>query len=412
MKIVFLQDDFPPRSFGGAGISTFELAQAVRAQGHDVAVITTCSTQSEAGEAEYQGLRVFSIASSYPGYLRAYKSINNRAVVRQVEELLARLKPDVVHANNIHAHLSYAVLPAAKRHAKAVVLTFRDTMAVTYGKLDTERYLQHHDPRTTWRDHLAAARKRYNPLRNVLIKRYLRSCDALFAVSNALRDALAAHGIAGVSAMHTGMDTAQWQVPKEAVAAFKQKHGLAGKQVVLFGGRLSAEKGGGVSLAALALVAHTYKNAVLMVVGVVDDFARAMQHEAERLGVAGRVVYTGWIDGDEKRAAFCASDVVLVPSIYLDPLPRVVLEAMAAGKPVVATRYGGAPEAVVDGETGYVVDPRKPKDIAAKLGALLGDPAKAAAMGAAARARIEQDFNLASVAERYVDAYRRVIDHK
>ncbi len=412
MNIAYLQDDFPPQSFGGAGISTFELAKAVQEAGHEVSVITTCRDEKDKGESEYQGLRVFKIPSRYDGRWRAYVSLKNSSVVAEVEKILTQLQPDIVHANNIHAHLSYASLGAAKRHAGAVVLTFRDTMAATYGKLDTKNYLERLDPRTSWLDHLRDARKRYNPLRNVFIKRYLRSCDALFSVSDALRDALVAHGIKGVETVHTGMNAEAWHPDPARVAEFRKKHELEGKQVVLFGGRLSAEKGGGAALKALALVAKEVPQAVLLVVGVVDEFARAMQEEAKKLGVADKVVYTGWIEGQEKQDAFYASDIVLAPSIYLDPLPRVVLEGMVAGKPVIASKYGGAPEAVLDGETGFIVDPRNPEEVAEKLRALFYNPAKAEALGAAARARIEMEFNLKDVAERYITYYNVSISKK
>lgn len=412
MKVVFLQDDFPPNSFGGAGISTFELAQAVRAQGHEVAVITTCRKQSEAGETEYQGLRVFRIATTYSGRWRGYVSVYNPPAVRQLATLLDVLRPDVVHANNVHAYLSWASLKIAKRYSKVVVWTARDVMSFNYGKLVTKEYLGHLDAHTTWVDHIRQAGMRWNPLRNACIKWYLRYVDKKCAVSSALQKALAQNGIHNVEAIWTGMDMAQWQLSEARVNNFVQKYGLTGKDVIFFGGRLSAEKGGGVTLRALALVATKIPHAVLLVAGVKDAFAEAMQEEAQTLGVADRVMYTGWITGDDLVAAYGASAVAVVPSVCFDSLPRMVLEAMAAGKPVVATRYGGAPEAVLDGETGYVVDPREPKQIAAKLEALLADPAAAEAMGAAARRRIEQHFNLSAVAASYIDHYRRIIDGK
>ena len=143
MKIVFLQDDFPPQSFGGAGISTYELAVGMKKAGHEIFVITTCRKRSESGETDYHGLKVFKIASDYHERWRAYVSLYNRPVVCQVEELLKRIRPDVVHANNIHFYLSYHCLKVAKQYARAVVFTARDTMLFSYGKLETKRYLDH-----------------------------------------------------------------------------------------------------------------------------------------------------------------------------------------------------------------------------------------------------------------------------
>src|SRR3989344_4505953 len=97
MKIVFLSDDFPPQSFGGAGISTYDLALGMKKAGQEVFVITTCRRESEAGEMDYNGLKVFKIASNYPARWRAYLSIYNPKVIRKLEKILKDLSPDVVH---------------------------------------------------------------------------------------------------------------------------------------------------------------------------------------------------------------------------------------------------------------------------------------------------------------------------
>src|SRR3989344_9572166 len=115
MKIVLLQDDFPPHSFGGAGISAYELAIGLQKAGHQIFVITTCRKESEAGESSYNGLTIFSIKSSYNGRWRPYVSLRNPQVTKKVDEILHRIQPDVVHANNIHEHLSYHSLKVARR---------------------------------------------------------------------------------------------------------------------------------------------------------------------------------------------------------------------------------------------------------------------------------------------------------
>ena len=92
MKIVFLSDDFPPISYGGAGISTFELALGMKKAGQEVYVITTCPRQEDVGETKYQGLKVFRIKSDYEERWRACRSLYNRPVVKQVKELLEKIK--------------------------------------------------------------------------------------------------------------------------------------------------------------------------------------------------------------------------------------------------------------------------------------------------------------------------------
>ena len=105
------------------------------------------------------------------------------------------------------------------------------------------------------------------------------------------------------------------------------------------------------------------------------------------------------------KKAYAASSVVLVPSICFDALPRTVLEAMALGKPVVATCYGGAKEAVIDGVTGFVVNPFDTGRMAEKVLEILKDPER---FGQAARARIEAEFNLNDKIAELVKIYERL----
>lgn len=409
MKILFLQDDFPPISFGGAGISTYELALGMQKAGHKVFIITTVRTESEVGESVYRGLTVFKIVSDYPGRWRAWMSLYNPSVVRRVEELLKKIRPDVVHANNIHLHLSYHSLKISKRYAKAVVLTFRDTMAVTYGKLGTQRYVETLDTHVTWRDNLMQAGKRFNPFRNVCIKRYLRYTDRLFSVSDSLREALLQNGIKGVETMHTGVDVATYQTAPDAVARFKVAYGLEHKKVLLFVGRLSGAKGGHQAIRVLARVVQEEPTAVLLVAGSVDSYAREMQEEAQRLGVGGQLIFTDWIEREEMKAAYAAADVVLVLSLYLDPFPRTALEAMAAGKPVVGTRYGGAPEAIQNSVTGYVVNPFKVEEVSEKALDLLQDKDKMTRLGDAGRERMRTTLSLEQNVKEYSACYEQLL---
>ncbi len=405
MKILFLSEDFPPHSFGGGGISAYELALGVRALGHDVSVVTTVRRGEDAGEEEFDGMRVFRIQSDYHERWRAWRGLYNPRVLGRLKKILAEVQPDVVHANNIHFHISWWALPLCRRYAR-VVWTGRDVMPFNYIKLDTKRYLDHLNAHTTWLDHVREARLRYNPLRNMVIKWCLRFAHAKFAVSKALAIALAQNGIQDVGVIHTGLDSAVWDIPQDRIDAFKGAHGLTGKKVIFFGGRLSPSKGGAVSIAAMAQLARAHPDAVLLVVGKIDRYAEFLKSEGVRLGIGEKLRFIGWVGRDEAPVAYAAADIVWVPSICFDSLPRNVLEAMASGKPVITSRYGGSPEAVVHGETGFVVEVREPSEIALPTIELLSAPERARAMGERGRERIRKEFSLTEMARRYEAAYR------
>ena len=106
--------------------------------------------------------------------------------------------------------------------------------------------------------------------------------------------------------------------------------------------------------------------------------------------------------------AYRAASAVLVPSIYPDPFPTVNLEAMALGRPVVGTRFGGTPEVVEEGRTGFIVDPRDAEATARALTSLLADPEAADRMGRAGRERIAREFSLAPAVRPVFGALREI----
>jgi len=97
------------------------------------------------------------------------------------------------------------------------------------------------------------------------------------------------------------------------------------------------------------------------------------------------------------------------PSTYREGLPKSALEAMACGKPLVATDIPGCREAVVDGETGLLVPPRDPPALAAALHRLIADPELRRLMGAAARLRVEQNFSDAIICEKTLLVYEALV---
>lgn len=128
-----------------------------------------------------------------------------------------------------------------------------------------------------------------------------------------------------------------------------------------------------------------------------------LEAQARRLGLASRVHFTGW--RDDVADVLALADVFVLPS-ESEGFGRVLVEAMAMGRPVVATEVGGVPDVVVAGETGLLVRPTDPVALADAVQALLADPARAARLGAAGRARAESTFSLGA----HVDAVERVYD--
>jgi phosphatidylinositol alpha-1,6-mannosyltransferase len=158
-----------------------------------------------------------------------------------------------------------------------------------------------------------------------------------------------------------------------------------------------ARKGQDVLIRALPSVRARVPGTLLLLVGAGPDAARlralAMGH-----GVADAVVFTGAVAEPDLAAYHAAGDVFALPcrtrglGLDVEGLGIALLEAAASGLPVVAGRSGGAPEAVREGRSGHVVDGRDVPALADVLVGLLDDPARAAAMGAAGRAWMREEW--------------------
>jgi len=166
--------------------------------------------------------------------------------------------------------------------------------------------------------------------------------------------------------------------------------------VLICVGRLTPRKGQDTLVAAWPEVVAAVPAARLVITGPGDD--RALRSSAERLGVADRIVFTGGVPHAQTPAFFAAADVFASPcrdrhaGLEVEGLGIVFLEASACGLPVIVGRSGGAVDTVFDGRTGVVVDPTDVRAVAASAIDLLGDPARAAAMGRAGREWVEREW--------------------
>lgn len=407
MKILFLTDDFPPKTFGGAGIVAFNLAKGLKKKGHDIFVITTVRKKSGEGNIKFKGLYVFRIYANYHQRWQAYLSLYNLQTVSKVKKLIKEMKPDIVHAHNIHYYLSYCCLKIAKQYAKAVFLTTHDAMLVHYGKLMPKNRKDVYKV-SIW-DQIKEARKRYNPFRNRIIRYYLKYVDKILTVSDALKKLLMINGIKNIETIYNGIDVNSWKVSLKDVKKFKEKYNLQNKKVILFGGRLSGAKGGDQILRALALIKKEIDNAVLLVVGERNKYAEKMKDLAEQLGIVKNVIFTGLLSGSELKSAYHSADISIFPSLCFETFGMINLEAMACKKPVVSSYFGGPKEVVINGKTGYLINPHKTDLMAEKIIELLKNPEKAKKFGEAGYQRAKEKFSLDKQIKKTLKCYRKYV---
>ncbi|MFA1547469.1 glycosyltransferase family 4 protein [Actinomadura chokoriensis] len=177
----------------------------------------------------------------------------------------------------------------------------------------------------------------------------------------------------------------------------RARYGLADRPVAVCVSRLVPRKGQDALIHAWPRVLRAEPDAALLLVGG-GPYRKELERLASSLGVRRSVVFTGGVTWEELPAHYDAGDVFAMPcrtrrrGLDVEGLGIVYLEASATGLPVVAGDSGGAPDAVLDGETGVVVPGRSVTGVADALTALLSDPSRARAMGERGRAWVEREW--------------------
>jgi glycosyltransferase involved in cell wall biosynthesis len=220
-------------------------------------------------------------------------------------------------------------------------------------------------------------------------------------------------GAAGLQLIPYGADVDEFETTAAESAAARNRLGLAADDVVVMGiGRLIAVKGFDVLVEAHALAVRECPELRLVLVGDGDQ-AVALRHRAVELGLAGSVLFTGPATRAEIPALLASADIVAVPSVrhrgYVDGLPNVALEAMAASRPLVASRVGGLPDLVRPDENGLLVDERDPRQLADAIMRLAGQPALRERLGRFAHEEIRLRRSWSAAAHQLVQVYEQAV---
>lgn len=233
-----------------------------------------------------------------------------------------------------------------------------------------------------------------------------RTTDRLIAVSVENRDRGLAEGIGTGSlyrVIRSGIDAREFGAPTRPRAETRRSLGLPeDARVVLTVGNFKPQKAPLDFIRMAAEVRRHSRDAWFVMAGD-GELLEASGRLARELGVADRIVFAGW--RRDVPDLLHAADVFALTSLF-EGLPRSVLQAQAAGLPVIATRAGGTPEAVQEGISGHILAPRDVSGFASRVVELLTDPDRARAMGEAGKARLGREFDIRVMLGQVEDVYR------
>ncbi len=367
----FLAGDFPP-DVGGIQRYVFELVGAVVAAGHSATVIAPWRPTADDLDSRlpYQTLRV--AGASKPGL--AWCMFN-------------ALYEDV-HRNNPAALIATKWMP----EGPAYLLWARDhwlpMLLLGYGR----EFMP----------------ERGRPFRAFLQRRVLSSATLCLAISDYTAKNFLRSGVPEdkVRVIGAGVSPDSLTASPDAGLSLRDRLGLTDGFLLLTVARLVRRKGHDLVLRALASLAPSNLDLRYAIVGDGPERLR-LAAMAEGLGLADHVIFAGSVPDADLPSWYAACDALVMPSRDVPGQPPegfglVYLEAGVAGKPVIGARTGGVTSAIVDGETGLLVEPEDVGGLADALRQLLSDRPAAQAMGAHGRARVLADFTWDRVAARFL----------
>lgn len=238
------------------------------------------------------------------------------------------------------------------------------------------------------------------------LRRYVARLHGWIAVSQAAREFVRRYFPADYVIIPNGIDVAAYQRTRPRLPVVQD-----GKINLLFVGRLEKRKGLVFLLRSLPYVKRHFPNLRLIVVGAFEQEQLAEYRAIIEQAGLRDVVFEGLVSTEEKIAYYQGCDIFCAPAIGSESQGVVLLEAMAAGKPVVATDIEGYRSVVTDGEQGLLVPPADEAALAVALARLLADPGLRARLGAAGRERAQQ-YDWVKVARRVLEYYEVVVDRR
>jgi glycosyltransferase involved in cell wall biosynthesis len=312
-----------------------------------------------------------------------FRSVQALAQQARLIRHITRREIQIVHAYNFYGNVF--AIPPARLVAPVVIASIRDRAP-----------------------YLTAMQKR--------VQRYAcQFADCVLVNADAVKDWLIGEGYApsNIVVIRNGVDTARFDGAPDGDRV-RHELGLAGDTpLVTVVSRLTRLKGIEHFLEAAAALKPRYPAARFLIVGETAPSDTAYLTElsglAERLGVTDRVIFTGL--RSDVPAVLGSASVAVMPSLN-EALSNVLLESMAAGAPVVATRVGGTPEALVDGVTGLLVPPADTAALTGAIARLLDDRALAGRLGGAARGRIADTFSVDRMVRATEDLYMDLLARK
>jgi glycosyltransferase involved in cell wall biosynthesis len=381
MKIIQVTQRFFP-AIGGVETHVYNIAEKLVEKGHEVTVYTSDLLRDN------PQIRLRNVKDKVNGIrIRRFKAfkllpkIEASTVMPSMITALLKEKADIIHAHGYHYFPAY--LTALARHITGIPIVLTT----------------HTGPEST----MLTLSKLYD---QTIGKFVLKTTDQIITLTKREAKYLTSVGakFEKISVIPNGVDTDLFSRRTDGYS-FREKYGIVGN-IILFVGRLSKVKGLNYLIDAMPEILKETPDAILVIVGSDFGVKTELRRRVKQLYIEKKVLFTGPLFGDELVDSYAASDLFVLPSI-VESFGLVLLEAMAMGKPVVATNLGAARNLIQNGVEGLTVKPRRPDQIAKAVISLLKDRNLASKMGDINR-KIASRYSWDNITQAISQVYRKL----
>jgi len=377
MKIFQVVPYFPPH-IGGMEFYVQRLSEELAARGHEVIVFTS----SKAGFPYYDKVNGVKICR-----LKTLTKVYNVPIAPSLFwKLLQEKKPDIVHAHQYPVFFS-DVSAAMSKLRRMVLLLHVHVIS---------------EPKSAFSSFISEMY--YRTLGRLTFK----TAPGVITPSFAYKSKLFEMGVEPekIRVIPYGIDLSRFHFKNDG-EAFRKRYNCDGSSVILSVGRLNYQKGFQYLLKAMPIVLQQIPDAKLVIVGDGEQFTY-LNELSQSLGLGNSVIFTGGIPPMDIPDAYAAADVFVLPSMF-ESFGIALIEAQAAGKPVVGTRVGGAPEALRENETGFLVGPRDSEQLGEAIIRVLSNEELAREMGENGKKFVEAQFDIRNIVDKVTDIYEELI---
>ena len=368
---------------GGAQALVAQWVDHLRQTDHDVDVCTVFSKGQCADRLESQGTQVHNLGLDPTEDRYRPRNKYDLRVAWRLARLIRRGRYDIVHAH---------LFPTSLFVALASYMAARPTYLVS--------------------EHNVSNRRRRIPLLKILDRGVYNRYARIIAVSNEAERSLIRWVPTQrnkVEVIPNSVDPSLFDIPDTEIQRARQRFGIQnGHKVIVFAGRLTPAKGADVLLEALDSPRMKEQMVRVLIAGD-GPMADIIRERAACFRPDGRITLTGLVA--DIPTLLNLADLVVLPSRW-EGLPMILLEAMACGRPVVATTVGGIPEVIEHGVNGLLVPPENPVALGESMSVLLGSPNLRRRLGTAARRTVCERFSNTVALPKLLETYETTLSHR